>query len=93
MREISLVLLAQDDATPIAELVWSEARTRIVSATEAMRPELERRVGEGLLEWIGHPDDPIPRSTASSDPLFLERLAAYLHRRSSIKSELRDSGP
>jgi hypothetical protein len=92
MREISLVLQFQDDATPIAELVWSANRTRVVSATERMRPDLDLIVEDGLSEWIGPYEDAKPRLTLSSDPQFLERLAAYLRRQFNFTITLQDSG-
>ena len=80
MKKITLTLMFQDGATRVAELSWCANRTQVVSATEMMRSELEQIVEAGLSEWVGPEENPTPRTTPSSDPRFLERLAAYLRR-------------
>jgi len=91
MKTITLVLLFQDEDAPIAELVWSANRTRIISVVETMRSDLEALVEEGLDEWVGPYEDATPRMTPSSDPRFLERLAEYLCRQFKFRFELRYS--
>jgi hypothetical protein len=93
MRRITLVLLFQDDVKPVAELVWSANRSHVVSAVERMRSDLDQLVEEGLSEWIGPYEDAMPRMTPSSDPRFLERLAAYLRRQFNFAIRLQDSEP
>jgi len=92
MRRITLTLLFRD-GTPVAELVWFASSTRIVSAAETLRSDLERLVEDGLTEWVGPLEDPTPRATPSSDQRFLERLAAYLRRQFSFTVKLQDSAP
>ncbi|HWO21158.1 MAG TPA: hypothetical protein VNO30_20460 [Kofleriaceae bacterium] len=91
MRKITLTLLYQDGVTRVAELSWFANRTQIVFAKETLRSELEQLVGDGLSEWVGPEEDPAPRMTPSSDPRFLERLAAYLRRQFRFAIELQDS--
>lgn len=90
MNKVIFRLRYDGDADCLAELSWTEGRTRIISAVDTLRPELQRFVDEGLSEWIGSPDDPEPRTTLSSDPIFLTRLASYLRRQFNFIVELQE---
>jgi hypothetical protein len=92
MRMIVLSLMFEDGSR-IAELSWIADRTQIVFAKESLRSELEQIVKDGLSEWVGPEEDPVPRMTPSSDPRFLERLAAYLRRQFRFDIKLRDDAP
>lgn len=89
MRKITLTLMFEDGSR-IAELSWIANRTQIVFAKETLSSELEQLVADGLSEWVGPEEDPIPRMTPSSDPRFLERLAAYLRRQFRFIIKLQD---
>lgn len=94
MRKITLSLRSRDGLDQLAELIWSANHTEIVEAAEPLRSEvLALVIEDGLSEWVGLEQDPTPRTTPSSDPRFLERLAAYLHRQFRFVIELRDSEP
>jgi hypothetical protein len=93
MRRITLRLSFAEDDERLADLVWSANGTSIVFALEGVRSELQQMVDDGLSEWVGPYEDPTPRMTPSSDPRFLERLAAYLRRQFNFRVELRDSEP
>ena len=89
MRTITLSL-SFDDGSRVADLSWSANRTQIEFAAESLRAELERLVEDGLSEWVGPEEAPIPRMTPSSDWRFLERLAAYLRRQFRFVIKLQD---
>lgn len=88
-EEITLSLTFEDRSR-VADLSWVANRTQIVFATESLRSELERLMEDGLSEWVGPEEDPIPRMTPSSDWRFLERLAAYLRRQFRFVIKLQD---
>lgn len=90
MNRIIFRLRYSGDADYLAELSWTGGHTRIISAADTLRPELERFVDQGLSEWIGPPEDPEPRTTPSSDQLFLSRLASYLRRQFNFIVELQE---
>lgn len=90
MNRIIFRLRYAGDADCLAELLWTGGRTRIISAVDTLRPELERFVDEGLSEWVGSPEDPEPRTTPSSAQLFLTRLASYLRRQFNFIVELQE---
>lgn len=91
MRTIILRLTYPDDPEQLAELSWAGGRTRVVTAVESLRSELERFINEGLSEWIGPEIDPQRRTTPSSNHRFLERLADYLRRQFNIIGEIQQS--
>ena len=93
MKTITLRLTYRDDTDRLAELSWAEGRTRVVTAVESLRPELERFIDEGLSEWIGPEADPQRRTTPSSDQRFLGRLADYLRRQFNFIGEIQQSEP
>lgn len=42
----------------------------------------------GISEWVGEPGEERPQVTASSDPIFLPRLALYLRRQFRFRLQL-----
>lgn len=93
MKTITLRLTYRDDTDLLAELSWAAGRTRIATAVDTLRPELERFISEGLSEWVGPESDPQPRTTSSSDQRFLDRLATYLRRQFNFVIEIQQNEP
>ncbi len=77
LRAITLTIRSQG-GTPVAELEWRDGATKVLFATETLRPAAQRWLEHGLTEWVGTGDEAVPRSTPSRSPEFLPRLEEYL---------------
>jgi hypothetical protein len=91
MRDINLTLKHSDDHSTITELRWSDGQVQVVSTLERVRGDIEKIIRDGLSEWIGDEGHLLPRTTLSSDPRFMERLAAFFNRQFDFIVELRDN--
>jgi hypothetical protein len=68
------LIARRKDGVVVAVLERTAVATTIVSATERVRPDLERWL-RGLYEFVGSPGDQRPRKTLPGDPSLLDRVA------------------
>lgn len=69
-----------------AVLAFVEGRTRILVLDTRSLIEIESFIANGLSEWVGPDNNPTLRTTPSTDPAFLERLATYFKRQFGMTS-------
>lgn len=46
--------------------------------TDDLKPQVDRWITQGLVEWVGEVGSRKPRTTLVTDPLFEKHLAEYL---------------
>lgn len=90
MSRVILTLRHEDGSGAITELTWSDGVVAIGPTLERVKPNIERIIRNGLSESVGEGADKQLRTTSSSDPRFMERLAAYFQRQFNFTVELRD---
>jgi len=86
------LIIRTDDRRIVADLHWRNGKLTVRFASKRMRPDVERWVVDGLHEWVGHGVEAEPRTTPSSDPLFLERVDAYVRRQFDFQTQFDDDG-
>lgn len=76
------------DDNVLIDLIQTNGVICIKEVSKDLKPAVERWLEYGLTELIGIGIDIESRTTPSSNPKFLPRLANYLERQFSLKVEL-----
>lgn len=82
MKILRLQVWSRDRVDKVAELVWEDGKTSILSCS--FEDDAKKWIEHGLHEMVGPLDNPEPRHTASSDYVFLERLGSYLKKQTGF---------
>jgi hypothetical protein len=90
MTSIRLIL-RDANGDELAALQSHDRRIQIIRAVPSMQASLGQWIREGLREWVGPLQDRVPRLTRSTEPGFLERLAQYLARNTTLHTSIERS--
>lgn len=74
------------------EAEGDQVRLEVASSAD-VRDELLLMIRDGLVEESPREDGWTQRTTPSSDPAFLERLAGVLQREFAFRTEIQDAPP